>query len=163
MAKAKTKTDEMDIPPFVRARTRGRYGTLMHRIETAFREENPDREIYWAFDPEHSPEASQVTARITMGYEIVDAESDEYLKNILPNVGSKVRVGDVTLMAIRADWREMILEQKAQAAREQENVAERSFRDKVSLEGGPDKLMTPTGHITRKEEAITPPEPGEGD
>lgn len=161
MAKTKTKDDE--IPPFVRARTRGRYGTLMNRIANAFREENPGKAVYWAFDPEHSPEASQVTAREMMGYEIVDAESDGYLKDILPNAGTKVRVGDVTLMAIRSDWRDMILEQKAQAAKEQENVAERSFRDKVQLEGGSDKLMTPTGRISRKEESITAEDIGEGE
>lgn len=115
---APTKEAKRKRPPYVRARQFGRYTTMMQECEKAFKAENPDREIYWAADPEHDKKFSKVPGRQMMGYELVDAQT-EGIRRVMGEIGSEVRIGDAVMMSIPRDWRDEIIAEKNQVAAEE--------------------------------------------
>jgi len=148
-----TKAKARKRPPYIRARGRGMYTTMMAECEAAYKAENPDRSTYWVADPEHDKKFSNVPKRQMMGYELVDAQS-EGIKRVMGEIGSVVRIGDAVLMSIPTEWRDEIIEEKnelalAESRRSREAYESDTRRD---MDGN---VARPVGSITDHSEEIT--------
>ncbi len=147
-----TKAKKRPRPPYLRARQRGTYTAMMEECEKAFKAKNPDREIYWAADPEHDKKFSKVPKRQMMGYELVDAQTDE-IKQVMGEIGSQVRIGDLVMMSIPRDWRDEIAADKAAVALEDSRRSRDAYERDVGRDLD-DNVARPVGRITDHEEEI---------
>ncbi len=158
-AKATTKTTQptkakaRKRPPYVRARTLGKYTTMMKLCEEAFKKENPDREIYWAADPEHDKKFSKIPGRQLMGYELVDAQNVG-IQAVMGDIGSEVRIGDAVMMSIPTDWREEIIAEKNELAAKEARTSRDAYERDTAKDMDPN-VARPTGQITDHTEEIT--------
>ena len=150
----KGKKKETAKRPSVRVRARGRVSSLMDQLGELYRSQHEGRDCRWVYAPSHKPELSNVMSRRAQGYVEVTftelPEATDLMRGLGPD--DAVRVGDVILMSIEAELRDIFKQELQEDALEQGKRVERSYYDEISkLEDmGPDgkaHRSTPRGSV----------------
>lgn len=113
--------------PVVRARSRGVVSGSLENFAARYREQFPDRDVRYVYDPTHRPELSGVLGRQAEGYRIVRMEELGLEEN--PDLpGDKpVRVGDLVMMSISKVERAALRKERDGYAKEQRDSISRQF------------------------------------
>lgn len=126
------------MSPKVRTQTPGRVSSTLEKIADAYRNEHPQMEPRWIYDPAHKPELSGTTGRLAMGYQSVTW--GELAGTPLPRPpkagdDDPVRVADVVLMAISSEEKREIERENAERAAEQLRSVDRDYYEAIESLG----------------------------
>lgn len=119
---------EKKLPP-VRVRARGQISRALESYAEKYREQYPDRDVRYVYDPAHKPELSGILGRQAEGYEIVTYSEVGDEKE--DRADKPVRVGDLVLMSIGREEREKLKLQREIAAAEQRVTVQRSYYEEI--------------------------------
>lgn len=145
MANADEKAKVKDAPrkkaPVVRVSSRGQVSQALERLAAMYREQFPEREVRYVYDPTHKPELSGVMGREASGYELVYYR--ELGEGVKEDPEKVVRVGDLVLMSIEADKKQALRDERAEWARSRAEAVQRKFYEEAQIAA---KSGTPSHH-----------------
>lgn len=133
---AEETTPKQKIAPRVRVRNRGVVSGSLDGFAERYREQFPDRDCRWAYDPTHKPELSTLMAREADGYRLVRWEE---LAMDGKKEGEAVRVADLVLVSISKKEKMEIVAGKIALAREQRERVQREFYEAQDQQGAANK------------------------
>lgn len=122
--------------PRVRVRNRGVVSGSLDGFAERYREQFPDRDCRWAYDPGHKPELSTLMAREADGYRLVRWEE---LGLDGKKEGESVRVADLVMVSISKREKMAIVADKMAAAREQRERVQREFYEEQEKQASANK------------------------
>ena len=145
-----TAKKETKKVPSITVKARGRINSVLDQLGQLYRERNLDRDCRWVYAPTHKPELSNVLGRRASGYIEVTLKDLPEAKDLMQglNPDDVVRVGDLVLMSIEAELREIFKKEAHDAAAEQGSRVGRAYYEKLMEEerAGPDgKVHRATG------------------
>lgn len=114
--------------PPVRVRARGQISGALERYAEKYREQYPDRDVRYVYDPQHKPELSGVLGRQAEGYEVVTLAE---IGQTGENENKPVRVGDLVLMSIPKEEREKLKLERQIIAAEQRASVQKEYYDEI--------------------------------
>lgn len=147
------ETTERREPPRVKAQNLGSMNTTVESPVDALREKYPNKDFRYVYAPEHDSKYAQLAKRKMQGYEPVPREAAEDAEIALPPsvAGDHIRVGDVVLMWIDKDKREVRQEELDERAQADAKRAQRVFEQNVRGNTKEGVGATPVGSVTRQE------------
>lgn len=122
--------------PSIRVRARGRLASITDELARLYREANPERDCRWVYAPTHKPELANVLTRRAQGYQEVTVNELPEAKDLMTGASpdDAVRIGDVILMSIEAEVREIYKEELYQLAKEQGEQVQTQYYEKIAEE-----------------------------
>jgi hypothetical protein len=147
--------------PSITVKARGRINSVLDQLGALYRGRNPDRDCRWVYAPTHKPELSNVLGRRASGYvevRLVDLpEAKDLMQGLNPD--DVVRVGDLVLMSIEAELREIYKKEAHDTAAEQGSRVGRKYYESLMNEerAGPDgkaHKATGKGAVTIEEKTF---------
>lgn len=142
--KQNKKKEKKEAPAVVRVRSRGQVSQALERFAEMYRNNYPERDVRYVYDPTHKPELSGIMGRQALGYQIV-TYGELGLVDEKEGVAEDqtVRVGDLVLMSVDKDTKQALRDEREELARDQMKKVNREFYHEVEEEA---RKRTPRDH-----------------